>query len=262
VYIHACGTPEHQEAAGTLCKWPQGRVTYHEDLAFVGLTRDQVSACYDRAAQQWAAVCGLEFVRVASPAGANIVARNGAIDGPYGVLAQSQLPCGVSADSTMEQEYDNSEPWSQEGLDMLVACMCHEIGHAIGLNHLPGTGALMEPIIVAGRSRPQPADIAEAQARYGPPKPTAAPADGFQALGKSFAPYVVGPFCDGLVQAAKQLEQGSPWGEAMLMGESVANTWRDICFLRLIEGKLPEEPKARAAALRQIAAGLATNVGR
>jgi hypothetical protein len=259
MYVHVCGNSAKETTSDGKARWPLGTVVqYFEDLTFTGLTRDQIAECYDRACAQWSAVCNLQFARVSNPALANIVAGDGVIDGPYGILAESQLPYAATAKSQMSQTFDETEPWGSEGLDMLVACMCHEIGHAIGLEHLPNTGALMEPIIVPGRSTPQSADIAEVVERYGSPGPQGID---FQALGASFAPYVLGPFCDGLVAAALALEAGEDAGAAEDAFAKKEESLRNTCFSAIILPKLQGLTSAeQAVACRSIAAGLATTM--
>lgn len=158
--------------AQRVCKWPQKRITYYENMTFPKMTREEIKKAYDQAFQQWAEVADLEPVRVESPTGANIVVSQGRIDWKWGVLAWSQLPCGASANTTLTQKYDTSEDWNY---NFLVATACHELGHALGLNHL-GRGTLMAPTLNMNITKPQPGDIAEIQARYGkpnvnPPKP-------------------------------------------------------------------------------------------
>lgn len=171
--VLTCRARELDRADAGLCRWPFSTILYFEDLAFDGLDRATIAATYDAAAAAWAAICGIAFVRVSDPDIADIVAHTGPIDGPFGVLADSELPCGASASTTLSQLFDDAEPWSQEDLSILLACITHELGHAIGLEHLPGVGALMDPVIHPGVSAPQSPDIAEARRRYGlPPVPS------------------------------------------------------------------------------------------
>lgn len=259
-----CGTPEREVSPGSEARWPQGVVTYYEDLVFAGMSRAAIAACYDAACARWTAVCGLRFVRVSDPAQANIVAHTGPIDGPYNILAESDLPYGATAASQMSQLYDDSEPWNAEGTDILIACICHEVGHAIGLEHIPGVGALMDPIIHPGTSSPRPPDIAEADLRYGPPSPSEpGPTPGpYELLGAAFAPYVVGPFCDGLVASAIALDGGASTIVAKMDGIAAESVKRAGAWNKLVEPKLDVlDSKARAAALRSIARGMAGVLG-
>lgn len=147
-----------------LCKWPQRRITYFEIMSLKAPGFD-IHAIYDEAWRQWEAVCDIEPIRIVSATDANVWASQGSIDGPWGTLAYSYLPCGSSADTQLTQLYDDGETWTYP---FLLACACHEIGHALGLNHL-GVGNLMAPILDEAITKPQPGDIAEIVARYGPP---------------------------------------------------------------------------------------------
>lgn len=259
--VHRCGTPELAETPGTVVRWPQSTITYFESLSFQGVPRDVVSRAYDAACRQWAAVAGLTFKRLSDPRGANIVAVTGPIDGPYGVLAQSDLPVGASAASVMQQLYDDAEPWYAEDPAMLVACMCHEVGHALGMSHIPNENALLDPIIVPGRSTPQAPDVADIQGRYGPPTAAAPHLDDFVALGASFTPYILGPIADALVAAAKLLDAGTSPAEADLDWRSKGALLRDVCWERVVEPALFHlSPADRAAAFRSIARGIGSKV--
>lgn len=160
-------SPEHhlRMADAGLCAWPQKRITYFEAMTLAGLSRAQVKAIYDLAWQQWADVCDLKPARVSSAAEANVAVGQGAIDGPWGTLAYSYLPCGASATTQLTQLYDDGETWSYP---FLLGCACHEIGHALGLNH-SATGNLMAPYLDENITKPQRGDIVDIQARYGPP---------------------------------------------------------------------------------------------
>ena len=94
------------------------------------------------------------------------------IDGSGQVLAWSEFPAGTRS---VTQKYDTSErfvvaespTWPQ--IDLL-AVACHEIGHALGLDHdREGSGSLMEPVYKPGRRVPQQRDIMRIQALYGIP---------------------------------------------------------------------------------------------
>jgi hypothetical protein len=159
--------PEHHLALADAgqCKWPQRRITYFEAMALKGMVRVDVGAVFDLAWKQWADVCDIEPARLPSVAGANVSAGQGAIDGPWGTLAYSYLPCNATEGTQLAQLYDDGETWTPP---YLLACACHEIGHALGLNHLD-VGNLMAPILDPNITKPQPGDIAEIRARYGPP---------------------------------------------------------------------------------------------
>ena len=164
-------------ASTTLCKWPVSKVTWSQKVSLATLPGELLAPIYTRAWAAWADVCGIEPDQVLPGIPANVEAMSGSgkkysLDGPGGVLAWSQLPCGASAGTRLSQVFDSSEQWDA---DMFLAVATHEIGHAIGIPHL-GAGTLMNPYYTPGITAPTAGDIAEAVKRYGPPKPAAAPA--------------------------------------------------------------------------------------
>lgn len=166
-----CGLPDMMLDA--TCAWPHKKVTYLPRLQLPGITNEDMLRAFDQACQQWNAVCGIQLTRVGGKP-ANIVADSGTgqgvnLDGRGGTLAWSYLPCGQSANGSLQQMYDTGENWS---FQMLVAVVCHEVGHAIGLSHL-SAGNLLAPYYSAEITKPQAGDIAEAVKRYGAPQPSA-----------------------------------------------------------------------------------------
>lgn len=168
-----CGLPDMM--LDQTCAWPHRKVTYLPRLQLQGISQEAMVRAFDQACQQWNAVCGIQLTRV-NDKPANIVADSGTgtgnnLDGRGGTLAWSYLPCGQSANGTLQQMYDASESWSER---MLVAVVCHEVGHAIGLSHL-SSGNLLAPYYSASVTKPQAGDIAEAVKRYGQPQPVPTP---------------------------------------------------------------------------------------
>ena len=166
-----CGLPDMMLDAS--CAWPHRKVTYLPRLQLPGITNEDMLRAFDQACQQWNAVCGIQLTRVGGKP-ANIVADSGTgpgvnLDGRGGTLAWSYLPCGQSANGSLRQMYDTGESWS---FQMLVAVVCHEVGHAIGLSHL-SAGNLLAPYYSAEITKPQAGDISEAVKRYGAPQPSA-----------------------------------------------------------------------------------------
>jgi hypothetical protein len=171
-----CGHPDVMAAMAGPCKWPMKKVTWNQDVQLSQLSPEKVQAIFTKAYQQWADVCGLQPVWVAHEKQANITSRQGSgrrdqLDGPSGVLAWSELPCGVQPNTQLQQVYDSAENWIES---MLLAVACHEIGHALGLQHST-TGNLMAPYYDPRITKPQAGDISEMRSRYGPPTPIPTP---------------------------------------------------------------------------------------
>jgi hypothetical protein len=182
-----CGLRDALAASATMCQWPTKDLTYWQAIAFPSEDPAVVAANYAEAWNRWAAVCGITVAAVRSQTEARVVAVGGPIDGPGNILAESELPCGANARSVMTQTFDIAETLTQA---QQIACMCHEIGHALGLGHAaPGSGNLMEPVLSV-IDRPQAGDIAEIQARYGPPVPVP-PVGGQGSAGDPFGTGVV-----------------------------------------------------------------------
>lgn len=177
-----CVHPDTLAASSSACRWPDTLVYYSQAIRLGQLDPARLDALYSQAWASWSAVCGLEARKNPPELHANVAARSGDgvgdnFDAAGTVLAWSQLPCGVSMNQHLEQVFNDREPWTEE---MFLAVAAHEIGHAIGLPHLPGPN-LLNPYYTPGITTPQPADIREAVARYGPPKtppPAPAPAAG------------------------------------------------------------------------------------
>jgi len=175
--IRICGHPDRM-ALSNVKPWRKRHLTWSYVGSLSTVTTDDFHTAANLAFGYWSSVCGLTFERTASSA--DIVLNTGDIDGQFGTLAYSGLPNGN--DSQIGQKYDSQEPWviasnpPRHKID-LVAVICHEVGHAIGLVHIPQSGepALMNPTYRPGLRMPQQQDIQKIQAFYGPskqPEPT------------------------------------------------------------------------------------------
>ncbi len=259
MFVHVCGTRAASREDGALAKWPMNHLTYFEDLAWPRLSREQVAWAFDTAAAHWVAVAGVVLTRVNTVEEAHIVARNGAIDGRGGILALSDLPYGASEQTIARQTFDSAEDWGPETLGMLQACICHELGHALGLEHIAGVGALLDPFIVPGREAPQQPDIEAMQSRYGAnfiaapnPEPMApAEVSALEQAGANYAPFVVGCVADAFVKAASGVEAGHMLAidyEAIV--DSLNQSLAVVLFPQI-------DPANVAGSLREMAKGLA-----
>ena len=167
--IRICGVPDHL-GADTLCRWANPRVTWCIQDLLPGLDYETMRDAFALAWSYWAEVCGIEPVYSVNARTSQVLVGVGRIDGPQGVLAQSELPCGSPVQ--LGQEYDASELWviaedpPADRID-LVRVAAHEIGHVIGLPHI-AQGNLLAPYYSRTIRRPQAGDIREAVQRYGP----------------------------------------------------------------------------------------------
>jgi hypothetical protein len=160
-------------AAGDgIARWSGPNVTYNCTSLVSGLSSilgsEVVLRAYRKACSSWNDVCGIRLAEVNTSG--NIVSSAGRIDGSSGTLAWSYLP-GVPSymKEQLKQLFDNSEKWTEQWLQEVA---CHEVGHAIGLDHSQDRNALMYPFSHNGSLPvPQAWDVAEAVKRYGPPVP-------------------------------------------------------------------------------------------
>lgn len=174
--IRFCKHPDTMQAQSSRCKWPDGNITWCITSPlpnFPGGMQAQVEATGEALAE-WAKVCGIKPQYTPGNPQARIQIGYRAIDGQYGVLAESELPCGRP--SICHQWYDTGDSWavftgSRRGnaLDYRRVAM-HELGHALGMNHI-GAGNLLAPTYSDSVWVPQAGDIAEMKARYGEPVP-------------------------------------------------------------------------------------------
>ncbi|MGL4464754.1 MAG: matrixin family metalloprotease [Planctomycetia bacterium] len=180
-----CGCPDVEhvaEHASRPAAWPplvDGRrlVRYWLDDLPQRLSPQQWRDVFETACNSWSAVCGLHFERVGVRTEADLLVFSGREDGPSNTLAWCELPVGMPPRRQLKMKLDAAEAWS---FDFAVGVVAHELGHGIGLSHIPPAKgvALLNPIFNRRVLKPQPLDVAEAQLRYGPPKapPTPVPA--------------------------------------------------------------------------------------
>jgi hypothetical protein len=186
-----CHHPESLALSADQAKWGQKRLRIYEAISYAGVNGQRVLANYMGAARMLEAVCGIKFEWAPIPALAEIVATSGPIDGPWNVLALSELPNSPDFMGRLHQTFDQAEQLDD---NLMVAMMAHELCHCLGLGHLPA-GNLMAPVLDPSITTPQPGDIAELQARYGPPAasaPSVPAADPPAPTGQSIAVEIAG----------------------------------------------------------------------
>lgn len=173
-----CALPDRAPMRAELAKFPTLEVTYANAHAAPGFTLDETKLITDIACAEWNATSALKAVR-SDPQSATILLQVGRIDGKNGTLAWSEL----AQRPRTNQMYDSAEPWKRgngwniaqyPAIDLLVV-MLHELGHAFGLDHAPGTTNLLSPIYSPNNPRPGAWEIDQMQKRYGKPQPGQTP---------------------------------------------------------------------------------------
>ena len=178
-----CSHPDVMQANATMCKWPTPNITWSVLATPPGLQQQAVIEAYAEAFQRWKNVSGINPQYQANNSQAMIVMGIRSIDGTFGVLAESELPCGNIRQC--RQWYDSGEQWmiyngrgpGGKKLD-ITRVAAHELAHALGMDHI-GNGNLLAPTYSEDIWLPQAGDIQQMVARYGlptnnnPPPPAA-----------------------------------------------------------------------------------------
>lgn len=169
-----CGVTE--KASGRLCKWPSADITYSITGFIPQLSQDEYRAAVRRAFDSWEEVCGLRADEVQGTAGNLILqvgrGRRNNFDGPSGVLAWCEIPCGNVRQCQLRMDLD--EQWTDKVSDAGIfvdAVLAHEIGHGIGIYHIENGKALMNPTYSRGVAKPLPLDVSQGTKRYGEARP-------------------------------------------------------------------------------------------
>lgn len=181
LYQRSCNCPDISQARTRKGHWDEQKLFIHATMP--GAQEETVQLLL-AGARWWSDVCNLDFELVDRRSDSDIFATYRRIDGRNGTLAWSMLPEAnlKHGQRILEQRYDSGERWTS---DMFIEVSAHEIGHAIGIDHVPASRgkALMNPFI-QGVKAPTEFDIAEAVERYGKrpvvepePKPEPEPED-------------------------------------------------------------------------------------
>lgn len=173
-----CGVTE--KSSGRICKWPTTDITYCITGFIPQLTQAEYRNAVRRAFDSWEAVCGLRADEVQGTGGNLILqvgrGRRNNFDGPSGVLAWCEIPCGNVRQCQLRMDLD--EKWTdkvdQPGI-FVDAVLAHEIGHGIGIYHIESGKALMNPTYSRGVDKPMPLDVSQGLMRYGSVRPRQKP---------------------------------------------------------------------------------------
>lgn len=172
-----CAHPEVLADVSAANRWPEGtELTWWLDATMIPSTlgtAQDVSAALAGAFAAHARACNVQIREVSFRDQARLLIGFQPIDGPYNVLAQTQLPyAGIDPGSQLWMHLDSAEQWT---LKFVGQVAMHEFGHFLGVGHAPAPIlAVMSPEYQPQFSDLQPWDVAQDQARYGPAAPAAA----------------------------------------------------------------------------------------
>lgn len=131
-----------------------------------GLHRDEVIIAIARAWMQWRDVCAIDPYFTEEETNSAVRFEYGLIDRRGGVLAQTPMSSNWPKTVTFDayESFVISEDPPQFYVDLYRTAL-HEIGHVLGIGHLPA-GNLMQPLY-SHLNVLRPGDIEAAQQRWG-----------------------------------------------------------------------------------------------
>jgi hypothetical protein len=145
-----------------------------------GMSENEVVDAIDESLFEWEKVCNVDFFRVPVRAAADLIIKEGRIDGGGNTLALTDLPLVSQRVSTqLEMVFDTAETFSENGTTKFSNVLTHELGHAIGISHggrngVPAgffqRGDLMFGSYQDNIATPQTKDISVAVRLWGKPR--------------------------------------------------------------------------------------------
>lgn len=171
-----CGLRAQFGDGSVIYKLADQRPKFFVESGLPGISREDLIAACLTAFGRWSEVCDVIFTPTDDRSAAQFVITTHQFDGPLGILADCELPAPNLRPQTMR--IDPSEKWQiadnpAQGYLDLLAVLCHEIGHGIGLQHFDPAvppPELMNPVYSVRIVKPQPGEIAFVQKLYGKPQ--------------------------------------------------------------------------------------------
>ena len=171
-----CNNPEMFGDGSAVFKLPNNRPTFFVKDALPGISRESLISACATAFGRWSEVCDVVFTLTTDINNARFVVIAHDFGSPGGVLADCELP--TPGKDRQLIRLDVREPWIIAGnpppnrID-LVTVLCHEMGHGIGLVHLPASPPpdLMEPTYNPSVNKPQTTEAGMMAKLYGNPLP-------------------------------------------------------------------------------------------
>lgn len=165
--IYFCGAAAEQlnRARARIMRWSSKReLKWSIADRIAGITLEQQIEDTADSLNEWHEASNgfFTFHRIDNAALADIVLTTRRIDRPGGVLAEMQLPPGD--DRQLIGWMDTSERWGQAGFYRAV--ILHELGHAMGLDHITNALAVLNPTLNMALKGLQSADVQSLLAIY------------------------------------------------------------------------------------------------
>lgn len=158
--IPFCGAlpGELNNARRGLSRWTKRKLAWIWIDRIPGLTAEKQIGDTKWAFAQWAAASNgyFEFMQAADSRQADILLTTTRLDGAGRVLADMQLPPGDNRQ--LRGRFDTGEQWDRQIRFALV--LLHELGHAMGIDHIAGALAVLNAMYNDQLLELQPADVA------------------------------------------------------------------------------------------------------